>query len=459
MKLKSSLSDTRAIKFHDLLVLYRHDGNEQQFIDDKKLTKNAFNVLKSRLYEKIQLHLLNTEVSIEKNFLLQIFNIPHLLFCEEREIALAVLEGIEKEFKQHNLFQLLLFVYQAQKKLSHGSPRYYHYSKLYNRNVAMILSQDKADDELAAFNLTLSRYYHSKDKGLLTLIEIHKNELNQLCRLNDTPRIRLYKTIMNCSSQLLCRDSEKSGEVSVDENLRAASDLLKDIDNDLKDHFQKVINYLYFIHYSNLGLQRDALQAINKSFGNTDYRNYHPLVSVSPYPDHRIALLAAKDPDLDELIDPDELSASQLADENEVMNYITAVKHDSIIYFINDKKTHAFRILRDLLNYIPLKTYPFSDVEIKVLFLVFSLSIEKEINQESILSSLVRRTKEFSNAGFPTDHLSLILKLLRTLFNAKESKSKKAAEYFKEFRMINQGPLKILPGIFDHPSISSLLLK
>lgn len=457
-KLKSSLQGTRAVKFHDLLMLYKENGDEENFRKEKGLTKNAFNVLKSRLYEKVQFHLLNTEVNIENNFLLQVFNIPHLLYSEEREIALAVLEGIEKEFRQHNLFQLLMIVYQAQKKLTHGSPKYYHYSRLYNRNVAKCLSQDKAEDELAAFSFTLSKYFHSKDPTLSSLLDIQRREMQHLLKLNESPRTKIYLHFMDVSRMLLGPPATELTESSPEELLSNAAEIINTLEDGNKDHYRKVLNYLYALYYNKLGLRRDAAKALKNSFSIPEYRNYSPLISVAAFPDLHLQLYLHFPALETELIDPEPLTGPNLSDENEIMNYISAVKHDSIIRYVSGDKDLALRNIRDLLNFISLKQYPFSEIEVKVLYIIYSFSSSKELNTESILTSINRKVKELGNGHGAVENLNKLVKLLK--YRIREDASgipEKKKQLYKDFLSSNKDGNAVLPGILEHYAFSAVL--
>lgn len=458
-RLKKNLVQTRAVKFLDLLENYRNKGSEAEFITNKGLTKNAFNVLKSRLYEKVQLHLVNTEIKVENNLLLQIFNLPNLIFNEDRDISLTVLDGLEKEFEQHDLFQLLMLIHAAQKKVTYGSPKYYHYSRLYNKSVAYCLSQDKAEVELMNFNMALSKHYLSKSAEFFPFLKIHRNEIGHIVLMNDSPRFKILQSIIDISLQILAPEIDIEFDATIEENIRKANEYISAYPNDLHaPHFQKAVNYLSFLYYSQIGLQKNATQGLEQSFLPEEFTNYATLVCTAPYVDNKLQT------ELKASVSPVFISANhaEIGDEEnqqEIFNYYYVRKYNAIAAYLGGDGEKALSIVRDVVNLVSFKNIPFAEIEIKFLYIIFSILMEKESNVESILNSVIRKIRDLGKKELETEHFNVLVRIIKLNLtrNPKENKEK-LTKMLSEFSTLNKGKYSIFKPLFTDAHFNKILL-
>ena len=145
-----SLMESNAEKSAYLLKSMRERSlSDSKIMDELEVNTNAYYTLRSRLNQKIEEYLLQQMESPRTDILKKVANINEILFTKKLAIAVATLKKLEKELLDYDLSNELTVVYKSLKKLHINSPEYYNYSQAYNKHVAYMLAQDKAEDLLS----------------------------------------------------------------------------------------------------------------------------------------------------------------------------------------------------------------------------------------------------------------------------------------------------------------------
>src|ERR1700741_2817181 len=113
--IKDSLISNHSNKFLTVLQYYRNDKTEN-LNDILNSKENTTNVLKTRLYDRIQKHLLeDVDSSQKKETNPRVLYFENHLVEQPRDTAIAILHEFEKKYQQSNDFLNLINVYSALK--------------------------------------------------------------------------------------------------------------------------------------------------------------------------------------------------------------------------------------------------------------------------------------------------------------------------------------------------------
>lgn len=204
---EESLIGTNSVKFGSLLKAYKEgELSDDEIKEELKCTDNSYYVLKSRLYDKIQRFLLDHNTSVvqignESN----VSNLSTYLYEHPVETAIAMLKELENKYINSDSPGELINVYSALKKANFYSDKYYHYSQLYNNQVAYALALEKAEETLCNFNRTLASYYFSAASQDADLLQLLIKEIKNLYSLYKSPRIEIIYNIILIQSELFAK--------------------------------------------------------------------------------------------------------------------------------------------------------------------------------------------------------------------------------------------------------------
>lgn len=163
--IKSDLIKTNAGNFLHLFKSYRFSSDsDNDIIKHLNIKKNAFYVLKSRLHDKIKNHLTRHIHADKEELLKQLQNISDICYNTPRVLSNSMLEKLEKDLLNFDMHFELQIVYSALKKNHLFSEKYFYYSQLYNKQVALGFSLEKVEELLGEFNIVLSKYLFSNKK-------------------------------------------------------------------------------------------------------------------------------------------------------------------------------------------------------------------------------------------------------------------------------------------------------
>ncbi|UPT67674.1 MAG: hypothetical protein M0D57_03105 [Sphingobacteriales bacterium JAD_PAG50586_3] len=251
--------ESKAEKYLTLFSHYREnklsDEEIQTLLD---VNTNAYYTLKSRLFDKIQEFLSNNLDSPVIDLLRKVANIPNLVYNTHRDTAIAILLKLEAELRDYDMPYELSSVYNALKKLSLHSPKYYEYTQAYNRHVAYTLALDKAEDLLANFNKALSEYHASKNKETIELLAMIKEQVGHTARLYESHHLQVYKCIIDISFALFVPNAAAVKDDEPVEDLLAKMEkifLAYPKDSNYQ-HLNLAYNFLAFEYYHQLKLYK-----------------------------------------------------------------------------------------------------------------------------------------------------------------------------------------------------------
>lgn len=412
-KLKSTLESTRGHKFADLLSHYRNGEPDENLHEKLQISKNAFNVMKSRLYEKLQKHLISNGAVNSDSLFIHAINIPDLIYRLERNLAITLLEGLEKEFKELDLPEYLTVVYGAQKNLYFNTSRHYHYSKLYNRSVAYQLALNKAEEEFFGYKQMLGRFYLSGSKNLIQTLLIYKKEIEQIARINESPRFRLFSNMINASLAIHLPEEYFDPDFSVDHLLRETKDLIQSMPgNVFTINYSRAVDSLLFVYYNRKGLHHNAGQYLTAALNdNVELLNYSNIVCILPYLDERI-IYSLKKKETPVLFD---VSLEQVTDQEQedALPYIALMKYNTLAHLLRGEYIQAYHCARILYSSISFKGIPVLEIEIKCLYTILSHLCDKEINTEAVLSGVSRKIRESEMDFADKEKANLLVKIIR----------------------------------------------
>lgn len=248
-----------------LLLQYYRDDSSDNLLEALNCNENALYVLRSRLYDKIQKHLLefvNSENPESQTD--QISSLDNYLVQYPRATAIAMLLEIEKKYLKNSDFLNLINVYSVLKKVYYHSDKYYFYSQLYNKHVAYAISLEKANDTLLNFNKTLSNFYFSDSDTNLEILILLKNEVKNIYSLNKAHNIELILNIILIQLFLFTK-VELPDEDPVEDLIAASEGIINDFSEDTQiKKFGLILTFLKLEYYHSINQQKKCLVCFEK---------------------------------------------------------------------------------------------------------------------------------------------------------------------------------------------------
>ena len=443
----NKLSSRKADKFHSLLNYYRTNNvADDEIIENLQVTANAFYVLKSRLFEKIQEHLLEKQVGPKTDILRKLVSIPSLLFETQPEISIAILKKLEKGLIDNDMPYELTTVYSALKKLHLHSDKYYEYTQLYNKHVAYTLSLDKSEDLISDFIKNLGNYYGSRDEDLLEVFTLLKKEISNVSRLYDSHHLQVYKNLMDVSiAVFLPLPDVVINDDPIEDILDSTAKIISQYPKDSSYHYMTdVIGYLFFEYYNKLGLHKKA----DQYFGMLNVR----LPAFLYYTHHCVSskFLVSK---LEQYVRLD--IENQLCEENEktfekynpdkldVPNYVYYVIYMAASAYYGDKAAEASKLLSNLLNDISFKDHVHFEMEIKLFLSLTYLFSDKYDLSWTLVRNTTRKIRSI-NTDMSYDNAMVFASMLKTQNSQKGDVTAKLIQLRNKFELLNNGPKRML---------------
>lgn len=430
-KLEAELEETKAAKMLTLLRMFR-EGVADSEINAKALgiSAQSFYTLKSRLQDKVQ-HVLFRNTSDEYAELLKnLSSIPYLINNTPRETAVLLLLYLEQELIRKDKPGELAQVYGSLKKLHALHPDYFHYEQLYNKNIAYFLAFEKTEETLTRFNTTLAQYLMSGDVQLREMMKLYIKELNNLSRLYQSHRIRIYKGIAEVSFALF---AEHSGEINGSE--QTVQDILSEMEEKFTDHaddpqyrFLKVVwHFLNFEYFSMLGLNKNAQPsfealiddrcrvlflshtAVTGRFLLTGFRRLADLKDI----ENRMQEWPADDP-------------------HNIYGRINRALFRSGILFEQKKFQAAASVLNDCLNDVSFRNIFHAECAVRIFYILSLAAAEKTDLAETQLRSLTRKIAGLTDKEILAPATQEWLTLLKMILAGKDkTQMQKAADALK----------------------------
>lgn len=460
-ELMQQFRDSKAEKYLTLFTLYRENKmSDEEIQATLDVNTNAYYTLKSRLFDKIQEFLSNNLDSPVIDLLRKVANIPNLVYNTHRDTAIAILLKLEAELRDYDMPYELSSVYNALKKLTLHSPKYYDYTQAYNRHVAYTIALDKAEDLLANFNKALSEYYASKNAQTVGLLKLIKDEMSNIARLYESHHLQVYKCIVDISYALFIpgHDAVKDDE-PVEDLLAKMEKIFAAYPKDTNyQHLNLAYNFLAFEYYHQLKLYKKEVKyfdAVNENLNS--FLLFNHCAYTSRFLVSKLERYIMNDMEKNLHEENTTLQENYEPDKMDIPNYINYMKYLAVSSFYAKKYQEAVGILSRLVNDVSFKNYPHAEIEIKLLLALFYSMINKYDPANSLMRSVARKVRESEDeAGY--ENASIFNKILSLqMSSSARDVEQKIRQQFQRFEMMNTGSNRMLEYLkFDDAFIKHL---
>lgn len=459
VKLKNELEESRAEKMLQLLELYRNAEDEES-ITHKQLEMNtsSFYTLKSRLQDKVQKILFLNASDVYADLLKNLAAIPYLVNNTPRESAIMLLNFLAEELKHKDQPGELAQVYGALKKLNSWDKDYFHYQQLYNKNVAYFLAIEKAEETLTHFTRDCGVYLYSADKNAVDVLRLYVKELNNLARVYDSHRIKMYKYIAEVSFALFADENREipGSDSTVEEVLEKMSAILNEHGDDRHYRFiGDIWQFLNYEYYVSLGLQKNAAPFYDHIVaGNLRilYRTHTALTT-------KFLVTAGE-----KLVSDKNIIASVSKwlpepDVNDVYSKVNIALFRSAVEFYSGNYGASASVLNDFLNENTLKTMFVAEYNIKLLLVLSLLCAEKTDQAEIQFRSISRKIASLENKEVLQPGVNEWINLFKLVLAGGSDKKQKVADAAEIANKARKGNNVLLPHVKISEKTVSILQK
>lgn len=453
--------ESKAEKYLTLFTHYRENKiSDEEIQGILDVNTNAYYTLKSRLFDKIQEFLSNNLDSPVIDLLRKVANIPNLVYNTHRDTAIAILLKLEAELRDYDMPYELSSVYNALKKLSLHSPKYYEYTQAYNRHVAYTLALDKAEDLLANFSKTLSDYHASKNSQTIDILALIKEQVGHTARLYESHHLQVYKCIIDISFALFVPRPEAVKDDEPVEDLLAKMEKIflaypKDTNY---QHLNLAYNFLAFEYYHQLKLYKKEAKyfdVVNENLQS--FLLFNHCAFTSRFLVSKMERYVMNDMEKNLYEENVGLQDNYEPDKQDIPNYINYMKYLSVSAFYAKKYQEAVSILSRLVNDVSFKNHPHAEIEIKLLLSLFYSMINKYDPANSLMRSVARKVRE-SEDEIGYENASIFNKILSLqMSSSAKDVEQKIKQQFQRFEMLNNGSNRMLEFLkFDDAFIKHL---
>jgi tetratricopeptide (TPR) repeat protein len=443
-KISNSLKKTKAENYCLLLQSYRSGKLPDAEITEKLgISSNSFYVLKSRLYDKIQEHLSVDVFSTQESLMKQLLQVPEVCFNMPRETAIAFLHKLEKELLKFDLHNDLLVVYSALKKMHLYSEKYFYYSQLFNKQTALGLSLEKAEEILGNFNRILGQHSFSKSQQHLDTLYFLKNEINNLYELNPSRQIEIIKYFVELQLAIFCEES-KGGSVPIAEVIQQARKVFAELpDTSVQKKWEFVLDYLSFEYYLGIEEYKASTPLYEKVNENlSTLLLYNNICATHKFLVSKIKFCNETSRTDDLMVDPKKTEIYYDKDDSHAGVQIAL--YNSMLYYKQRNFKEAINMLNAILNNFSFKDLFHESINIKLTLAYFYL-VQKDFDMVEItLKSVSRKIKSEQHERYY--HVLHLIKIFESeMNNAGSTKSiNKNKDFFVLFNANNKKSNEVL---------------
>ncbi len=387
--LEGDLIKTKAGNLLLLLQSYRQKNLSDTAISKQlEINQSSFYVLKSRLYDKIQQRL-SGEISTHENVIKQLLQVHEMYISQPRETTIAFLHKLEAELLQFDMHNELQVVYSVLKKVHLHSDKYFHYSQLFNKQVAFALNMEKAEEVLGNFNVILGKHDFCKYPQELEALKFLKKEIVNMHVLNPSRQLEIIKNIIELQLILFCYEN-KSFEYSTSELIQKTRQLLSELPEvATQKKWELPLDYLSFEYYLSIGEYKIGSQYYEKI--NAQLQSFLLLNNICL----TARFLISKIKFCYEIDKVNELVPMHiLYDPNDFHSIVSLSIYNSMILFIEKNYKKAIGTLNDLLNTQSFKDYFHESINVKLTLTYFYLLTEEYDLMEITIKSISRKIKD-----------------------------------------------------------------
>jgi hypothetical protein len=440
-KLETMLVENRSEKFLFLLQAFRSKSiiKDKDLLEKLHCNENALYVLKSRLYEKIQKHLVKEVPQPLPGDGNPGQSPTQLVFEQPRETAIAILLQLEKKYIENDVPGELIEIYSALKKAHYNSDKYYVYSQLYNKHVAFTAAVEKAEDTLYNFNKTLSNYFFSRSETDLDLIRLLRSEMKNIFALNQSHRIELIKNFISIQVQLFT-PFESNLEESLEDLLTNSERIISGFPNDKQlVYYKKVLDFFRFEYYQKIREPRKAahyFELVNEV--GSSWLLMSPVCQAHRFLISKVCFLTRNNR-TSELHEQDSVPVDNYDFYTEVVIRL----YRALVKFYTGQVKEGAIILNELLNEASFKDFFHMEVEIKLTLAYMYTRLGEFELAENLSKSISRK---LSDKKETYGHAKAFLKILNLLMDNDQTAGsrKKVRNALDHFVIQNQTQQKIL---------------
>lgn len=405
-----------------LLKSYRTGSpKDNEILDHLNINPSSLYTLKSRLYDKIQNKLTSSESISEEELLKQVNEIHSICYNNSKEIAVAYLTKLEENLQLNDMHGELLVVYSALKQLHLFSDKYFHYSQLYNKQIAFNLTNEKSIEILGNFNRILMQYDFSRLRSDLETLHFLYKGIQEQFALNPSRQIELIKSIIEIELHLFTEPLEGTVTSNIPELLKKSAGIIDRLPYySEQKQWLPVINFLSFEYHCKTGEMKAAGAYYEKLNAMGDaILNYQNCCIISKFFISRIIYL--------QHTVPAQLTALSVFDENLIdqknMHLVVQVGiYNSMVLYYQAKIKEAINVLNKLLNNISLKDLHFININIKLTLSYLYIKRKDLELAETTLKSISRKVKSDDIQTFA--YVNNLIKLLLLEINPKTKQTK-----------------------------------
>ena len=430
LEIENQFIQNKANNFLFLLQSYKKNTISDKEIREKlKITPNSFYVLKTRLFDKIQEHLTFDLYEDQQKTIALLLKVPDFCLNNPREIVVAYLQSLEKNLMRFDMHNELLIVYSALKKMHLHSDKYSYYSQLYNKQVSLSLSIEKAEELLSNFCRICGQYDLSKSKESYEKLFFLKEQIINIYTLSSSRQIEIIKNNILLHLAIFC-PSDKFTKIDVADLLQQTIKIIEELPESVpQKKWGLVLDYLSFEYYYSVNSFKLALEYFNKvnsQFSKLFLYNHIGLVSHFLVSKIKFSYEANFIDDL--LIE--EKNEIILFDPKDEVFGLSYCLYNSMIYFKQKNYSEAIKLLLDTQNEFVLKNYFLQYVNIK-LTLVYFYIITNQLDIASVIlksiNTAIIRKKGLTESD-DYNHLNYLYKAFDLLINKETTEKNKSKQ-------------------------------
>lgn len=460
--IESKLSAGKATKFHQLLTFYRSGKSSEAAIHlQMGLNQNAFYVLKSRLYQKLQGLVIDFLNQQAKSRLNQSMLIPELVFDMPTNKAFSILTKLEKDYLELDLPHELTSIYSTLRRLHVHTEKYYYYDQLYNKHVAYGLALDKVEDLLARFMNNVANYRASRNTEYIEHLSILKDEINNHNNLYDSHHLRVYKNITDTTSTMFLPPKGHSlNDQPVEDLLREIEEIIERYPKDLQySYLRRMIPMHWFEYYLKIGITKKAGQFIDQVNENLPnlmrYSGFgfcsHTLLSKLKF----YQLMGWQK----RLVEENDPVTALLPVIDDVPNYCNWVKYMTAKDWLTGRVNEANQHCQNLINAVSFKNYPHYEIEIKLLQVMCYIRTSRLELAWNLLRAISRKIRPLNKDKSYENVVSLV-KVLKIIINNNDGDIENSLiSNFEHFDRLNKGPKSVLSFFVWNDKMAKTLLQ
>lgn len=410
---------TSATKYYTLFVKYREKSlKDGQIRDLLKINDTAYYTLKSRLLDRIQEYLSAQFSKHETDVMAKVEDIPELVYATQKSKAIAILQQLETDVQQHDNPYKLASIYNALKKLNVNTPKYYHYTQLYNRHLAYTIAMDKAEDLLLEYARKVGEYNHHRDETIIQVLSLIRMELHNVTKLYESHHLKVYEWIVDAMDALFISGLEKEGcKEKLDQALHAMKKTFDQYISDKSYHYLKLVfEFLNFEKMHLMGREKEAavhFEAVNEKlnwfllynhctwpgkFLESKMERYIQLGITHRLYEENSRLLKDYEPD-----------------KNDAVNYIHYMIYRAASAYYAGGYAEAAGVMVRLMNEVSFRNFQNAELETKTFITLCYLLQGDDQLSRTHLRSVSRKLIELRDPRY--EHLKDLLKALSAVSN------------------------------------------